>query len=152
MNWCKAETLLRQWPDGAAPYREFDQESEDWGGSPGQSPVASRGPGSIRDQARRCVMTVVIEGVTKTFRRSRAVACADFTAGHGVTGVLGPSGAGKTTLLRMMATVLAPDSGRLRLLGHDPATPSGRLAIPPPPRLPAAGARFPSRHDGVRVR
>ena len=28
-----------------------------------------------------------------------------------------------------MATVLAPDSGRVRLLGHDPATPSGRLAI-----------------------
>jgi len=73
--------------------------------------------------------SVVIEGVTKAFRRSRAVAGADFTAGHGVTGVLGPNGAGKTTLLRMMATVLAPDSGRLRLLGHDPATASGRLAI-----------------------
>jgi len=73
--------------------------------------------------------SVVIEGVTKAFRRSRAVDGADFTAGHGVTGVLGPNGAGKTTLLRMMATVLAPDSGRLRLLGHDPATASGRLAI-----------------------
>jgi len=73
--------------------------------------------------------SVLIEGVTKTFWRSPAVAGADFAAGHGVTGLLGPNGAGKTTLLRMMATVLAPDSGRLRLLGHDPATPSGRLAI-----------------------
>jgi ABC-2 type transport system ATP-binding protein len=73
--------------------------------------------------------SVVVEGVTKTFRRSTAVAGADFTAGPGVTGVLGPNGAGKTTLLRMMATVLAPDRGRLRLLGQDPATPSGRLAI-----------------------
>jgi ABC-2 type transport system ATP-binding protein len=72
---------------------------------------------------------VVMEGVTKRFRRSRAVAGADFAAGPGVTGLLGPNGAGKTTLLRIMATVLAPDSGRLRLLGHDPATPSGRLAI-----------------------
>jgi ABC-2 type transport system ATP-binding protein len=73
--------------------------------------------------------SVVLEGVTKTFRRSPAVAGADFTAGRGVTGLLGPNGAGKTTLLRMMATVLAPDSGRLRLLGHDPATRSGRLAV-----------------------
>jgi ABC-2 type transport system ATP-binding protein len=72
---------------------------------------------------------VVMEGVTKRFRRSRAVAGADFAAGPGVTGLLGPNGAGKTTLLRIMATVLAPDGGRLRLLGHDPATPSGRLAI-----------------------
>jgi ABC-2 type transport system ATP-binding protein len=75
------------------------------------------------------IESVLVEGVAKTFRRSRAVARADFTAGPGVTGLLGPNGAGKTTLLRMMATVLAPDSGRLRILGHDPGTPSGRLAI-----------------------
>jgi ABC-2 type transport system ATP-binding protein len=75
------------------------------------------------------IESVLVEGVAKTFRRSRAVAGADFTAGPGVTGLLGPNGAGKTTLLRMMATVLAPDSGRIRILGHDPGTPSGRLAI-----------------------
>ncbi len=72
--------------------------------------------------------SVLVEGVTKTFRRNAAVAGADFAAGRGVTGLLGPNGAGKTTLLRMLATVLAPDSGRLHLLGYDPATPSGRLA------------------------
>ena len=85
---------------------------------------------------------VQIKGVTKAFRRAVAVAGVDVTAGQGVTGLLGPNGAGKTTLLRMMATVLAPDSGRLRLLGHDPATASGRLAIrrhldhPPPDVVP----------------
>ena len=73
--------------------------------------------------------SVVMEGVTKAFRRSRAVAGADVTAGPGVTGLLGPNGAGKTTVLRMMATVLAPDAGHIRVLGHDPGTPSGRLAI-----------------------
>jgi ABC-2 type transport system ATP-binding protein len=52
-----------------------------------------------------------------------------FAAGNGVTAVLGPNGAGKTTLLRMVATVLAPDRGRVRLLDHDPSTASGRLAI-----------------------
>jgi ABC-type multidrug transport system ATPase subunit len=37
-----------------------------------------------------------------------------------VFGLLGPNGAGKTTLLRMMATVIPPSSGTLRLLGRDP--------------------------------
>jgi ABC-2 type transport system ATP-binding protein len=37
-----------------------------------------------------------------------------------VFGLLGPNGAGKTSLLRMMATVLQPSSGSLRLLGRDP--------------------------------
>ena len=74
-------------------------------------------------------MPVVVEGVSRTFGRSRAVTTVDFVAGAGVTGLLGRNGAGKTTLLRMLATVLAPDSGRLRMLGHDPATSAGRLAI-----------------------
>ena len=72
---------------------------------------------------------VMAEGVSKTFGRSPAIIGVDFTAGRGVTGLLGPNAAGKTTLLRMLATVLAPDSGRLHLLGYDPATASGRLAI-----------------------
>jgi ABC-2 type transport system ATP-binding protein len=72
---------------------------------------------------------VDVQGVWKSFRRSRAVAGVDFAAGRGITGLLGPNGAGKTTLLRMIATVLAPDRGRLRLLGHDPGTASGRLAV-----------------------
>jgi ABC-2 type transport system ATP-binding protein len=46
-----------------------------------------------------------------------------------VTGLLGPNGAGKTTLMRILATVAAPDQGRVTILGHDPATPSGRLEI-----------------------
>jgi ABC-2 type transport system ATP-binding protein len=41
-------------------------------------------------------------------------------AGPGVFGLLGPNGAGKTSLPRVMATVIPPTSGRLRLLGRDP--------------------------------
>ncbi len=39
-----------------------------------------------------------------------------------IFGLLGPDGAGKSTLIRMLATVLAPDTGRrddLRQLGDD---------------------------------
>ena len=36
-----------------------------------------------------------------------------------VYGVLGPNGAGKTTTIRMLATLLHPDAGSARVLGHD---------------------------------
>ncbi len=38
-----------------------------------------------------------------------------------ITGLVGPDGAGKTTLIRLMAGLMAADSGILRVLGHDPA-------------------------------
>jgi ABC-type multidrug transport system ATPase subunit len=50
-------------------------------------------------------------------------------AGAGVFGLLGPNGAGKTSLLRMMATVLPPTSGQLRLLGRDPGAYGPRREI-----------------------
>ena len=34
-------------------------------------------------------------------------------------GVLGPNGAGKTTTIRILATLLRPDAGTARVLGHD---------------------------------
>ena len=73
--------------------------------------------------------TVRISRVGKRYGRS--VALADVTAGitPGITGLLGPNGAGKTTLLRIAATVLAPDDGRVELLGLDPVSPADRAAI-----------------------
>jgi ABC-2 type transport system ATP-binding protein len=37
----------------------------------------------------------------------------------GVYGFLGPNGAGKTTTIRILATLLRPDAGSARVLGHD---------------------------------
>jgi ABC-2 type transport system ATP-binding protein len=63
------------------------------------------------------------EGLVKTFGETRAVDGIDLTVARGtVFGVLGPNGAGKTTMIRMLATLLRPDSGSARVLGHDVVT------------------------------
>jgi ABC-2 type transport system ATP-binding protein len=72
---------------------------------------------------------VRVHELTKSFGRTRALDGVTFTAGLGVTGLLGPNGAGKTTLLRMLATVLAPDGGRIQLLGRNPQEAADRLEI-----------------------
>jgi ABC-2 type transport system ATP-binding protein len=44
-----------------------------------------------------------------------------------VTALVGPNGAGKTTLLLMLATLLAPDSGSIRVAGIDPVAAPGEV-------------------------
>jgi ABC-2 type transport system ATP-binding protein len=66
--------------------------------------------------------TLAIEatGLVKTFGDTRAVDGVDLAVrGGSVYGVLGPNGAGKTTTIRMLATLLRPDAGSARVLGHD---------------------------------
>ncbi len=67
-------------------------------------------------------MNVEITDLTRRFGRTLAVAGVTIEAGPGVLGLLGPNGAGKTSLLRMLATVIPPSSGRIRLLGRDPVS------------------------------
>jgi ABC-2 type transport system ATP-binding protein len=67
-------------------------------------------------------MNVEIAELTRRFGRTQAVASVDLDLGPGVFGLLGPNGAGKTSLLRMLATVIPPSSGTLRLLGRDPGS------------------------------
>jgi ABC-2 type transport system ATP-binding protein len=69
--------------------------------------------------------TLAIEasGLEKAFGEVKAVDGVDLAVGRGsVYGVLGPNGAGKTTTIRMLATLLRPDAGAARVLGHDVAT------------------------------
>ncbi|OIJ91423.1 ATP-binding cassette domain-containing protein [Streptomyces colonosanans] len=66
--------------------------------------------------------TLAIEtsGLVKVFGETRAVDGVDLVIPQGVVyGVLGPNGAGKTTTIRMLSTLLTPDGGTARVLGHD---------------------------------
>jgi ABC-2 type transport system ATP-binding protein len=66
-------------------------------------------------------VNVELAGIGKDYGTTRALDGVDLTLGTGVTGLLGPNGAGKTTMLRIVATSIAADRGRARLLGLDPA-------------------------------
>jgi sodium transport system ATP-binding protein len=60
------------------------------------------------------------QGRGKKMRTVQAVDGVSFAAADGcITGLLGPNGAGKTTTLRMLAALLAPDAGQLRVDGID---------------------------------
>ncbi|SEN81170.1 ABC transporter ATP-binding protein [Actinacidiphila rubida] len=74
-------------------------------------------------------MNIEITDLTRRFGRTRAVDGVDLRTGTGVFGLLGPNGAGKTSLLRMLATVIPPSSGSMRLLDLDPARHGPRREI-----------------------
>ena len=59
-----------------------------------------------------------LDALTRCFGEREALAGVSLTLGAGQTlAVLGPNGAGKTTLLRVLATLLRPHAGSVRVLG-----------------------------------
>ena len=58
-------------------------------------------------------------GLSKRYGEVVAASDVSFSVSPGeVVGLLGPNGAGKTTVLRMLAGVLTPSSGEVRVAGH----------------------------------
>ena len=63
---------------------------------------------------------VNVNGLVKRFGGTRALDGLDLTVPAGtVYGLLGPNGAGKTTTVRILSTLVSPDAGSARVLGHD---------------------------------
>ncbi|TAL44764.1 MAG: ABC transporter ATP-binding protein, partial [Salinibacterium sp.] len=64
---------------------------------------------------------ISVSGVSRSFGPIKAVSDASLEAAPGsVTALIGPNGSGKTTLMLMLASLLRPDSGTIRINGHDP--------------------------------
>lgn len=85
---------------------------------------------------------VAVEGVRFAYGARAAVDGVSFSARQGeFVGLLGPNGAGKSTLIRLVAGLLAPTGGTVRLGGLDPhAAPRRQVAqvcalVPQEPRL-----------------
>ncbi len=63
---------------------------------------------------------ISIESVSKRFGSLQALDSVSFTVAQGeFFALLGPNGAGKTTLISAMAGLSRPDSGHIRIMGHD---------------------------------
>ena len=65
---------------------------------------------------------IVVDDLSKTFGRQRALAQASFEVAAGtIVGLVGPNGAGKTTALRIIVGFLDADRGRVTIDGVDVA-------------------------------
>ena len=65
-------------------------------------------------------MAVAVDRVEKTLGKNKVLRAISLEARAGeIFGLLGPNGAGKTTTLRVICTLLAPDSGSVKVLGFD---------------------------------
>ncbi|MEX2184016.1 MAG: ABC transporter ATP-binding protein [Chloroflexota bacterium] len=64
------------------------------------------------------VPAIELDHVSRWYGNVVAVNDVTFALGPGVTGLLGPNGAGKSTLLHMLAGLLAPSAGSVRIAGR----------------------------------
>jgi heme exporter protein A len=85
---------------------------------------APEAPATVIRGARRDTppagASVEVAGLVRRFGDREALAGVTTAVGEGQTlAVLGPNGAGKTTLLRVLATLLTPHGGSVRVLGHE---------------------------------
>ncbi len=77
-------------------------------------------PSGAPDPSAAVMATLRTDALTKTYGGRTVVrgVSLDVAAGE-VVGLLGPNGAGKTTTFYMTVGLIAPDSGRVLLDGHD---------------------------------
>jgi ABC-2 type transport system ATP-binding protein len=64
---------------------------------------------------------VTLDGVTVMYGTHAALRDVTTSFAAGAVGLLGPNGAGKSTLIKALLGFVAPDRGRMRVLGHDVA-------------------------------
>jgi ABC-2 type transport system ATP-binding protein len=76
------------------------------------------------------IVHITINHLSKVYRGGqRALDHIDLDIPSGMYGLLGPNGAGKTTLIRLLAGILPPTEGTIRIAAYDVNTSQGRTAI-----------------------
>ena len=71
---------------------------------------------------------IEVQGLKKSFGKLEAVRGIDFYVEPGkLFAFLGPNGAGKSTTIDMLCTLSRPDSGRVRLCGHELGREDGKI-------------------------
>jgi daunorubicin resistance ABC transporter ATP-binding subunit len=98
----------------------------------GHVPVMQAGSGGVGERTRlggqAASPVVSVEGVVKRFGEIVALGGVSLEVQPGsVLGLLGRNGAGKSTLVRILATLLTPDEGTVRIGGADAATSARRV-------------------------
>src|SRR2546426_4941891 len=67
--------------------------------------------------------TITFDNVSKFYGEILGVNRVSLAIPPGITSLVGPNGAGKTTLMNLMAGLLRPTKGTIRVLGLSPADP-----------------------------
>ncbi len=83
---------------------------------------------TVLDTAPPITAAIEATGVARAFGRVQAVQDATLRVERGkVAALIGPNGCGKTTLMLMLAGLLRPDAGEIRVAGFDPRTDSAAV-------------------------
>jgi len=89
---------------------------------PSVPPVTPPPPAASRELA------IDVRGLRKSFGDHTVLDGINLAVPQGtVLALLGPNGAGKTTVVNILATLLAPDAGTVRIAGHDLASEPTRV-------------------------
>jgi ABC-2 type transport system ATP-binding protein len=108
--------------------------------------------GSAARDAPVASPAVEISGLVKRYAAVTAVDGLTLRASRGeVTALLGPNGAGKTTTIEICEGYRRPDSGTVRVLGHDPVR-DARTLRPRVGVMPQSGGMPPAARPGEYLR
>jgi len=71
---------------------------------------------------------IEIKDLHKSYGKNQVLKGVDFSVKRGtMVALLGPNGAGKTTIVRILSTLLHPDSGDVKIEGHDVLTEADKV-------------------------
>ncbi|MGP3533634.1 ABC transporter ATP-binding protein [Microbacterium sp. RD1] len=123
--------LLALWQAGRVARRERERPL----------PPRRAGRAGPLTAAERDGAAVLVDGAVARLSKAATVGPLSFAAPRGrITGIIGPNGAGKTTALRMIAGLVAPLRGTVRVGGEGPTDRVGAL-LESPAFLPSLTAR-----------